>query len=1113
MPETNSDSLGQARIKAFRARAIDKTLFLALIGGLLLLLGSLVRIVEIGWLPVMSLHILSMILFLGLYLSRRQLSFYFLAISLISIIYLIPFISIFHFGEFGPARQNFWVFVFFTYLMLGSKAGISAIVFVIATSVFVGLLHSSGYVEPYPLTPGRIGAISSWIIPLTGLVIGVLACGKATRFLLLAIAEALLTAERKNALLLTEIQQREALEEQVRQGKKMETTGQLTGSIAHDFNNLLAVISGNVEELRINPNPSDEKRLAIIARSVARGAALTHRLLAFSRRQKLKPIAIDVPLLIGEFNELLRRTLGREIDIVIKADADTWPVRADVSQLENVLLNVAINARDAMTAGGTLTISSENTYMTEQTMQNGERLTAGDYVRMTLRDTGTGMSAEIISRVFEPFFTTKVVGGGRGLGLSMVYGFARQSNGDVTINSEVGKGTEFSLLLPRDQHVQTTESAWMTVEKKQPINSLRFVAVVEDTDPKTKADAMPGNPIDRGSLESLPEEHETLPSAPVAVEMMSPVADADVAGNQTTQHRLQPILERFVDKSNLIIAVLLVPALILRIDSIPERGWSAIGVHAAIIVILFGIVLLRRHLSYFLRAAIPIFIFTIGSIISVFNLGPFGPGPGMFALTAFCALLMLGWASCLTVLVTAVVTTTSLFLLHSAGYLTPLTVDSLTFSYSALTKVFLLMTGSFYIASVTNFLLETLTVALSEEEQKSILLSAEIEQREKLQEQVRQAQKMEAIGQLTGGIAHDFNNLLAVISGNVEELRINPNPSDEKRLAIIARSVARGAALTHRLLAFSRRQKLKPITIDVPLQIGEFNELLKRTLGREIGIVIKADADTWPIRADEAQLEIALLNLALNSRDAMTAGGTLTISSENTHMTEQTMQNGERLTAGDYVRITLRDTGTGMSAEIISRMFEPFFTTKVVGGGTGLGLSMVYGFARQSNGDVTINSEVGRGTEFSLLLPRDQHVQPAESAPPLDEIQLGQGEMVLILEDDSDFCETLSFMVEELGYRTVEAADAAEATAILEGPSGGRVDVILSDVILPGDIDGFQFIDGVKEIYPGIKVVMMSGYTFDRASKTPMSEAAVPILEKPFSRTDLARYLHRALVN
>jgi signal transduction histidine kinase/CheY-like chemotaxis protein len=1118
MSETNSDSIGQARIQVFRSQALDKSMFIALIGGLLLLALSMLRMLETGWLSFMSLHILSIIVLLGLFLSRRHLSYSFLAISLTFIIYLIPLASIINFGEFGSGRQLFWVVVFFSYLMLGRKAGISAILIIIATAVFVKLLDLSGYVEPYPLTPGRIEAISSWFLPLGGLFIGVFACGKATRFLMRKIGEALLMAEQRNASLLTEIQQREALEEQVRQGQKMETTGQLTGGIAHDFNNLLAIISGNVEELRIKPNPSDEKRLAVIARAVARGAALTHRLLTFSRRQKLEPITIDVPLLMGEFNELLRRTLGREIDIVIKADADTWPIRADVSQLENVLLNLAINARDAMTAGGTLTISSENAYMTEQTMRNGERLAAGDYVRITLRDTGTGIPAEIMSRVFEPFFTTKGVGGGggMGLGLSMVYGFARQSNGDVTISSEVGKGTEFSLLLPHDQHVQTTGSAPMTVEKKHPVNSLRYVAVVEDTDPKIKADAMPGNTIDRGSLESLPDEQETPPSAPVAVEMVSSVAGADAASNQTIQHRLQSNLERLADKINLIILILSVLTLIIALYSIPERGWSSaiIGLHFVTVVTMFGLVVWRRHLSFFLKASSPSIVLSIFAIFSIFNIGPFGPAWVLFAFGAFLSLLMFGWASSLTVLVTAAVATISSFLLHSSGYLTPLTVDVLTFSTSPLTKVLVLLAGSWIIGFATDTLLKNLSVALSEEEQKSILLSAEIEQREKLEEQVRQGQKMAAIGQLTGGIAHDFNNLLAVISGNVEELRINPSPSDEKRLAVIARSVARGSALTHQLLAFSRLQKLNPVTIDVPLLIREFNELLGRTLGREIDIVIKADADTWPIRADVSQLENVLLNLAINARDAMTTGGTLAISSENTYMAEQTMQNGEQLTAGDYVRITLRDTGTGMPAEIVSRVFEPFFTTKGVGGGTGLGLSMVYGFARQSSGDVIVNSEVGGGTAFNLFFPRDHdHAQATESVPPLDEIQRGEGQTVLILEDDSDFCETLSFMVEELGYRTVEAADAAEATAILEGPSGGGVDVILSDVILPGDTDGFQFIDSVKRIYPGIKVVMMSGYTFDRASKTPMLEAAVPMLEKPFSRSDLAHSLHRALEN
>lgn len=386
-------------------------------------------------------------------------------------------------------------------------------------------------------------------------------------------------------------------------------------------------------------------------------------------------------------------------------------------------------------------------------------------------------------------------------------------------------------------------------------------------------------------------------------------------------------------------------------------------------------------------------------------------------------------------------------------------------------------------------------------------VARDVSERKALEDRLRKAQKMEAIGQLTGGIAHDFNNLLAVVSGNSELLagRIG----DNKNLAAIRRAARRGADLTQRLLAFSRQQALKPEPIDLNDLIAGLVELLRATLEESIAVETRSAGNMWPVQADSSQLENALLNLALNARDAMGRGGTLTIRCENIHLEEQTAQFGEPLRAGDYVRISMADTGIGMSDQEISRAIEPFYTTKDVGQGSGLGLPMVYGFARQSGGDISIESAPGAGATVSIYLPRTDIAMREAKRRAEAELKRGDGQRILVLEDEPDVRNITVQTLRFLGYDVTEAGDAREALDKLDAMGGA--DLVLSDIVLPGHFSGPQFVAEARSRYPGIRAVFMTGYAPENTELNDLLNQGQAVLLKPFPIVDLAKTLHDSL--
>src|SRR5438105_656822 len=355
-------------------------------------------------------------------------------------------------------------------------------------------------------------------------------------------------------------------------------------------------------------------------------------------------------------------------------------------------------------------------------------------------------------------------------------------------------------------------------------------------------------------------------------------------------------------------------------------------------------------------------------------------------------------------------------------------------------------------------------------------ITRDITEKKAAEEQLRQAQKMEAVGQLTGGVAHDFNNLLTVIMGNLENLDriLPPAPSTQRIIAAALRAASRAAMLTHRLLALSRRQPLTPEVLSANKLVASISELLRRTLGESILVETVLAGGIWPTLADGNQLENALINLAINARDAMPEGGKLTIETANTHLDEAYARMHDEVQPGQYVGIFVTDTGIGMTPETAAHAFEPFFTTKEIGQGTGLGLSQVYGFIKQSGGHVKIYSEVGLGTTVKLYLPRlpVPVVAQGEAKTPSVPVASGQ-ETVLVVEDDADVRKFTADVLGELGYRILTAGDAAEAMRVLEDEPG--IELMFTDIGLPGGVNGRELADEAKQRFPALKILFTTG--------------------------------------
>ncbi|MBW4090644.1 MAG: PAS domain S-box protein [Proteobacteria bacterium] len=392
-------------------------------------------------------------------------------------------------------------------------------------------------------------------------------------------------------------------------------------------------------------------------------------------------------------------------------------------------------------------------------------------------------------------------------------------------------------------------------------------------------------------------------------------------------------------------------------------------------------------------------------------------------------------------------------------------------------------------------------------------ITRDLTEKREAEERARQSQKLEAVGQLTGGVAHDFNNLLTVIGGNLETLQRRLAAREDAPLRQLVNSAliasSRAAILTQQLLAFSRRQPLQPKPVSVNTLISDVSDMLRRTLAESIVIETVLAGGVWLTHVDANQLESCVLNLAVNARDAMPDGGKLTIESANVHLDETYARSAE-VNAGQYVGIFVSDTGTGMAAEVVAKAFEPFFTTKEVGHGTGLGLSQVYGFVRQSGGHVKIYSEVGAGTTIKIYLPRLMQQDEPRSEPAAPEpIPGGRGEIVLVVEDETEVRHLSVELLRELGYEVLEAPNGAAALRLIDRHPD--IALVFTDVGLPGGMNGRQLADAVRRRRPELKILFTTGYARNAIVHHGRLDPGVELITKPFTFTALATKLRQVL--
>ncbi|MCF8476199.1 MAG: response regulator [Pseudolabrys sp.] len=399
----------------------------------------------------------------------------------------------------------------------------------------------------------------------------------------------------------------------------------------------------------------------------------------------------------------------------------------------------------------------------------------------------------------------------------------------------------------------------------------------------------------------------------------------------------------------------------------------------------------------------------------------------------------------------------------------------------------------------TAFLYAGLALAL----RRTKRLYDEADRREAAEKALRQSQRLEAIGQLTGGVAHDFNNLLMIISGSAQRLRGElTDPKSTRLLDMIATATQRGESLTRQLLAYSRRQMLSPEVVDLSERLPTIRELLMRSLGANIEIKVDVPDGVCAVRVDPGEFELAMLNLAVNAKDAMPDGGTLSIRAKPVTLKGEASEDG---LSGDFVAVRIADSGQGISADVVARVFEPFFTTKDIGKGTGLGLSQVYGFAKQSGGLATISSTEGRGTAITLFLPRSYDMPSVAPAQPAQARADGAG-TVLLVEDNSDAAETGADFLRHLGYQVRSVANAQAAIAALR--LDANVVLVFSDILMPGGMDGYNLAREIGERFPGIPVLLTTGYS---ASAQEAVRHGVIVLQKPYDLESLRRNIRAAI--
>ena len=387
----------------------------------------------------------------------------------------------------------------------------------------------------------------------------------------------------------------------------------------------------------------------------------------------------------------------------------------------------------------------------------------------------------------------------------------------------------------------------------------------------------------------------------------------------------------------------------------------------------------------------------------------------------------------------------------------------------------------------------------------------DITEKRKLEEQYRQAQRMESVGRLAGGVAHDYNNMLSVILGYTELALAQIDPSDRlhANLTEVLNAAKRSVDITRQLLAFARRQTAEPKTLDLNKSMSGILKMLRRLIGEDVDLTWRPGAELWPIYIDPSQLDQTLANLCTNARDAIAGVGKIIIETDKVSFDEAYCEDHDDFIPGDFNMLSVSDDGCGMDRETLNNIFEPFFTTKGVGKGTGLGLATVYGIVRQNNGFINVYSEPGKGTTFRIYLPRHEGTI-VETSPELEEdIPQGNGETVLLVEDDQSILALGSKILDKLGYRVLTAGSPSQAQG-LAGDHVGEIDLLITDVVMP-QMNGRELSDHLRALYPNMKTLFMSGYTADIITHRGVLDEGVDFMQKPFSLKDLAVKASKAL--
>jgi signal transduction histidine kinase len=873
---------------------------------------------------------------------------------------------------------------------------------------------------------------------------------------------------------------------------------------------------GPLEDVLAMPMVATEQRqqLEMAHRNALRLLRLVNSLLDFSRIEAGRVQAFyqptDLAALTADLASSFRSATNKAgLQLIVETPRLDQPVYVDRDMWEKIVLNLVSNAFK-FTFEGEIAIAL--------------RQLEGS-VQLTVRDTGTGIPADQIDKLFDRFHRVEGARGrsfeGSGIGLALVRELVAQHDGDIKVVSEPGLGSTFTVTVPLGRaHLPPAQVQTETASTERAAAGSQSQTFVEE------------------ALRWLPGDAEILPDAPADREMMSGGAAAATAA--AAARRYVVLADDNADLRDYICRLLVSRG--YEVEPVADGQAALAALRARRPDILVTDVMMPQLDGFGLLQAVrrdtalrdlPVIMLSAraGDEAKVEGLGsgaddyltkPFSSRELLARIAANIAMARLRREAAAAV--------------HASEIKALEQADARAFRIKAEIQAALARGGSFRseyrirqeaggfrwveahgrverdahdipvrFPGVLIEIEHRRAIEAQLRELNEVLeerVQAAVEQREKVEEALRQSQKMEAVGQLTGGIAHDFNNLLTGIYGSLQmlETRLSQGRLDAiPRYIDAAQGAAkRAAALTQRLLAFSRRQTLDPQPTNVNRLIADMEELVRRTSGPDINVEVVGAAGLWPVLIDQNQLENALLNLCINARDAMPDGGRLTIETANRWL-DGTAGKERDLPAGQYVSLCVTDTGTGMSKETAERIFEPFFTTKPLGHGTGLGLSMIYGFVRQSNGQIQVYSELGHGTTMCLYVPRYHGETPAGDTvtPGIASFEHGYGETVLVIDDEPTVRLLVVDLLQEAGYRVLEAGDGVAGLKILQ--SDVRIDLLITDVGLPGGMNGRQVADAARVLRPKLKVLFITGYAENAIIGNGHLEPGMQVITKPFA--------------